>query len=205
LAPIAAIAAALADRQPAPIDLLHPRRRPAPPSRGRTYVLAGAAAALLAVSLAWAAYQNLQRPLEAAELARQQQEALKPTLAGLTVDEGQAAAVRKWLEGSTNLLAELEHLSQNLRPEPLSSDKFPADVDLVLKKLTVTHRQLTLDAAAKNNSAIPAAESRLRAAQYRVDRGPVQPGAEGVPGYEVSVSGIVQRIDQPPPAEGAAP
>ncbi|MCC6491429.1 MAG: hypothetical protein IT424_00220, partial [Pirellulales bacterium] len=82
---------------------------------------------------------------------------------------------------------------------------FNAEQDIVLKKLALSDRQLTLDAAAKSNAAIPSAETRLRAANYRVDRGPVEVGAEGFPGYTVSVTGVLQRAEAAQSAEGASP
>jgi len=203
-APLAGLAAALAEHRPAPIDLLHPRKRPAPPSRARTYALAGVAAAALVALMAWQAYRNLQAPLEAAEAARAEQAALAPLLERFAADEVKAAAVRRWLGDSINLLTELDYLGQQLRPEPLDSDKFKADQDLVLTKLSVANREMTIDAAAKNSGAIQPAESRLRAAEYRVDRGPVEANSKAVPGYEVAVSGTIERIDPTAPAEGAA-
>ncbi|RIK76850.1 MAG: hypothetical protein DCC67_13380 [Planctomycetota bacterium] len=195
-APLAALAAALAERRPAPIDLLHPRRRPAPPSRRRTYVLAATAALALAALGLWTAYRGVQEPLEAAESARAQQHELSSLLESLAADEAKAQSVREWLGQSANLLEELDALSQQLRPEPLSSDKFSAEQDIVLKKLTFANGRLTLDAAAKSDSAVPVVESRLRSAGYRVDRGPVQTGVEGPAGYAVSVSSAVQRSTQ---------
>jgi hypothetical protein len=203
VAPAAALAAALADRRPAPVDLLHPRKRPAPPSRTRTYVLAGVAAALLVAALGWKGYRNLQIPLEDAAKARQEQQALKPTLEKLAVDETKAAAIRHWLDESTNLLTELDELGPYLRPETFESDKYKADQDLVVTKLTVTNRQMTLDAVAKASDAILPAESRLRSGNYRVDRGPVEATSKTLPGYSVSVSDTLQHGEAAAPAGGA--
>jgi hypothetical protein len=202
LAPAAALAAAAADRRTPPVDLLHPRKRPAPPSRARTYVLAGAAAALLAAALGWKAYRNLQTPLEDAATARAEQQALKPILEKLAVDETKAAAIRHWLDESTSLLAELDQLGPYLRPEPFDSDKFKAEQDLVVTKLTLTNRQMTLDAVAKASDAILPAEGRLRSGNYRVDRGPVETNSKTMPGYAVSVSDTIQHAEAPAPAGG---
>jgi uncharacterized membrane protein YccC len=196
VAPLAGLASALADRRPVLVDLLHPRRRPAPPNRLRTFALAGAAAALLIALVAWKGYRNLQEPLEAAEAARVERDALAPALEKLAVDETKAAAVRRWLNESTNLLAELDRLGPLLRPEPLDSDKFKADQDLVVTKVTVANRQITLDAVAKSSDALLPAESRLRAGDYRVERGPVDTNSQAVPGYTVSVSDTVQPDDR---------
>jgi hypothetical protein len=202
VAPIAALASSLAEHRLPPVDLLHPRRRPAPPSKSRTYVLAGAAAALLAALVVWRAYRNLQEHLEAAALARAQREALTPVMEELAGDEAKAAAVRRWIEESTNLLTELDYLSQQLRPEPLESDQFKADDDMVLTKLTLAKRQLTLDGSVKSSDGMSSAEGRLRAANYRVDRGAVESNSQAVPGYGVSVSDTVERVESGPEAGG---
>src|SRR5690606_16956803 len=161
------------------VDLLHPRRRPPAPSKSRTYVLA-AGAVLAGIGLiAWQAYQNLNAPLEAAARARAELKELQPMLDSYAVDEARATAIRDWLNGSANLLTELDHLGAQLRPEPLASDKFPSEQDLAVTRLGMTNRQLTFSAVARNNDAIPLAERRLRSGNYRVDRGVVEPKAEG--------------------------
>jgi hypothetical protein len=104
--------------------------------------------------------------------------------------------VRRWLNESANLLTELDRLGPLLRPEPLDSDKFKADQDLVVTKVTVANRQITLDAVAKSSDALLPAESRLRAGNYRVERGPVDTNSQAVPGYTVSVSHTVQPDDR---------
>ncbi|HEX6960448.1 MAG TPA: hypothetical protein VF175_01165 [Lacipirellula sp.] len=205
-APVAALAASVAQRRSVGMDLLHPRRRPAPPSRLRTYGLAGAAAAALLAFIAWQGYRNLQEPLEAAAEANATREALAPLLEDYAEDEAKAAAIGTWLDGSVNLLAELDHLAHQLRPEPLDSEKFPADQDVVLTKLVVNNRTFTVDAAVKDNKALQPIETRLRAADYRFAREAVDAKAEGaVPGYGVSVVGTLERVEPAPEAEGAQP
>lgn len=205
LAPLAALAAALADGRPAPLDLLHPRRRPPAPSRARTYALAAAAALAGVAMIGWQGYRNISEPLELAAAADAEKKALAPTLEAYAADEAKAAAIRNWLGQSSNLLTEFDNVSQRLRPEPLSSEQFPADQDLVLTKLVLASRQLTFDASAKSTEAISPAERRLREGNYRVERGAVELKAEGVPGYGVSVSETIEKVEPAPPAEGATP
>ena len=204
VAPLAALAAAAADGRRAPLDLLHPRRRPPAPSRARTYILAAAAAVAGVAMIGWQGYRNIREPLDAAAAADAEREALAPTLEAYAADEAKAAAIRTWLGQSANLLTELENVSTRLRPEPLASDKFPADQDLVLTKLVLASQQLTFDAAAKSNDAIPPAERRLREGSYRVERGAVELKAEGLPGYTVSVSETIERVDPPAAAPAGA-
>jgi hypothetical protein len=196
LAPLAAHGASAAERRTPHLDLLHPRRRPAPPSRQRTYVLAAIAASLAALVAFWQGQRRLSEPLEAAAAARAEQAELEPLIEGLAEDEEQAAAVRAWLEGAPNLLDELNHLGQQLRPEPLDSAKFKTDEDLVVTKLSLTDGAWTLEAAAKSNAALFPAEQRLRSGGYVVDRGVVDK-AEGVPGYAVKVTATIERSETP--------
>ena len=51
----------------------------------------------------------------------------------------------------------------------------------------------------------PPAERRLRQGNYRVERGAVELKAEGVPGYGVSVSETIEKVEPAAPAEGATP
>ncbi len=108
-------------------------------------------------------------------------------------DEQQATAIQAWLDQSLNLLTELDYLGKQLRPQPLDSADFKVDQDLVVTKLAVTNRQLTLDAAARTSQALQPAEKRLRDAAYRVSRGAVDAQAKAVPGYTVSVSAVLER------------
>jgi hypothetical protein len=156
--------------------------------------------------IGWQGYRNIREPVEMAEAANNERTALAPTLEAYAVDEAKAAAIRTWLGQSANLLTEFDHLSERLRPEPLTSEKFSADQDLVLTRLNLANRQLTFDAAAKSNDAIQPAERRLREGNYRVDRGAVEPKAEGVPGYGVSVTETIERVEPAAaPAAGATP
>lgn len=209
LAPLAAHGSSVADRQTPYIDLLHPRRRPAPPSRRRTYVLAATAASLAALAVVWQGYRRLNEPLAAAAAARAEQAELEPLIEALAEDEKKAEAIGAWIDEAPALLDELDHLGQQLRPEPLDSDKFKPDEDLVVTKLALAGGIWTVEAVAKSNAALQPAEQRLRAAHYRVDRGAIDPKAQGVPGYTVKVTSTAQRTEAPgdetEPAAEAAP
>jgi hypothetical protein len=204
VAPLAALAVAAADGRRAPLDLLHPRRRPPAPSRARTYALAAAAALAGVAMIGWQGYRNINEPLDVAAAADAEREALAPTLEAYAADEAKAAAIRTWLGQSANLLTEFDSISTRLRPEPLSSEKFPADQDLVLTKLVLANRQVTFDAAAKSTDAIPPAERRLREGSYSVERGAVELKAEGFPGYAVSVSETIEQVEPAAPGDAGA-
>lgn len=197
LAPLAAHGASAAERLAPHLDLLHPRRRPAPPNRRRTYLLAAVAASLAALLAVWQGYRRLNEPLAAAAAARAEAAELEPLIERLSEDQQNAAAIAAWLDEAPNLLDELDHLGQQLRPEPLDSDKFKPDDDLVVTKLARSGGVWTLDAVAKSNAALQPAEQRLRAGNYRVDRGAVDPKAQGVPGYSVKVTATVERTAEP--------
>ena len=206
LAPMAALAAAVAADRPSPVDLLHPHRRPAPPSRRRTYTLAGAAAGCVALALAWTAYRNVHAPLEASAANDAERTRLEPTVTRLAAFEQQATAVDKWLAEAPNLLTELDYLSQHLRPKPIEDTSFNSGEDMLLTKLSLAGRQLTLDGAARTTDALAAIERRLRDAKYRVSRGVLEAKSETTPGYEARVSEILERDPTVPtaPATGAA-
>jgi hypothetical protein len=205
LAPLATLAAATAADRVLPIDLLHPHRPPAPPSRRRTYALASAAAGLVVLLLAWTAYRKVQGPLEAAAAADAERTKLAPTLQRLAVEEEKAAAVDAWLGQSINVLTELNHLAQQLRPKPLSDGEFNSGEDLIVTKLTITGRQLAIDAAARSTEALAAIERRLREGQYRVSRGVVESQTgDATPGYAARISGVLEHIE-PAAATAASP
>jgi hypothetical protein len=208
-APLAALGASLtAHRQPL-ADLLHPRRRPAPPSRRRSYALVGAAAALAAALIAWKGYRNINEPKEIAVAADAQRQALALQLEALAKDETKAAAVQNWLDDSINLLTELDGLGEQLRPKPLDAADFKADEDVVVTKLAVTGRQIALEAAARAAAALPPIEHRLRAANYTADRGAIDPESKAVPGYGVGLTAVLQRANAdsaaPAPSSGGQP
>jgi hypothetical protein len=204
-APLAALAAATAADRPSPVDLLHPHRPPAPPSRKRQLGVLGAAAASVVALLAWTAYRQLQAPLEAAAKADAARAELKPTLDRFAKDEEQAAAVEAWLAQSPNLLTELDALGQLLRPRALDDKEFKADEDLMLTKLTLAGRQFTINAAAKSSDALQGIEQRLRAANYRVDRGVVEIKADAPQGYTASVTTVLEHLaGSAAPTNGAA-
>jgi hypothetical protein len=198
LAPLAAIAAAAAADQPSPLDLLHPHRPPAPPSKRRTYILAGAAAACVVLALGWTAYRRIAEPRAAAAAANAERAALEPSLEKMAEIEAQAAAVETWLNESGNLLAELDALSQQLRPQPLADAAFNSGEDLIITKLAVAGRQFTIDGAARTADAVAAIERRLRAGNYSYIRGVVEEGGDATPGYAARISEVVERIGEPP-------
>jgi hypothetical protein len=196
LTPLAVVGAVAAEGRPPAMDLLHPHRPPAPPSRRRTYILAGLAAASLVLLVAAMAYRRLQAPLAAAAADDAQREALADQLEAYAEDETQAAAIDGWLGESLNLLTELDHLSRQLRPQPLDAADFNADQDVVLTRLSLTLRQLALAAAVKSTEAVLPVETRLREGDYHAERGPMEPQTEGVPGYVVSVATVLERVDE---------
>jgi hypothetical protein len=204
VAPLAALAAAAANGRKSPVDLLNPHRPPAPPSRKRTFVLAGAAAGLVAMLLAWNGYRRISTPLAEAAAATAKQTELAPTLTRLADEEKKAAAVDAWLGQSVNLLTEFDHLGKQLRPKELSDKEFNSGEDLLVTKLSLAGRQLTLEGAARSTDAVQAIERRLRDGRYRVMRGVVELKSEGTPGYEVRISEVVERMPDAEPGSAAA-
>jgi hypothetical protein len=195
LAPLAALAASAATERASPVDLLHPHRPPAPPSNRRTYALAAAAAACVVFAILWSGYRRIAGPREAAAEADAERVALEPSLVRTAEIEQQAAAVDAWLNQAGNLLFELEYLGQQLRPKPLADAAFNSGEDLIITKLTVAGRQITIDAAARTTEALTPIERRLRDGKYRVMRGVVENTSEATPGYAARMSEVLERIE----------
>ncbi|QDS98590.1 hypothetical protein [Adhaeretor mobilis] len=170
IAPLAGLATQRARGQQPPLDLLNPRRPVAPPSKGRTWALAGVAAAALAAMVGYQAYQNVNAPLRAAETAEAEQAVYQATLEELASDQQQHAKVSEWNENTVNLLDELDALSQQLRPVPLDSEAYPKDKDVLTGELSLLGDEWTLTAAVPNDSAVQPLEDRLRKEGRRVTR-----------------------------------
>jgi Tfp pilus assembly protein PilN len=205
VAPLAALGASMAANRPSAMDMLHPHRAPAPPSRRRTFTLAGVAAACVAAALAWTGYRQIQAPLEQAAADDAARAEMDGQLKKFEAVEKKAGAVDKWLGESVNLLTELDFLSQQLRPKKLDDKEFNSGEDLVLTKLTLAGRKITIDGAARSTDALAPIELRLRAANYRVERGALESQSESTPGYAAHVSAILQRDDKAagPAAKGS--
>jgi hypothetical protein len=150
---------------------------------------------LAAALIAWKGYRNVAEPKAVAAAADAQRQALAPQIEELAQDQQKAAAVQNWLDDSINLLTELDGLGQQLRPKPLDAADFKPDEDVVVTKLTVTGRQIALEASARAAAALPPVEHRLRAANYTADRGAIDPESKKVPGYGVGVAAVLQRAE----------
>lgn len=195
LAPLAALAADEGDGVAPPIDLLHPRRRPQPPSRIGIYGIAGGAAALLLALIGWRMYRNVVGPIEAADAARAQAEAHSEVLAQYEDDQAAVDQIDRWLERSVDLLPELENLATRARVSPLDAEEFPAEQDIVVNRLEFDGRTTTVRALARETGAVQPFETRLRESNYRVDRGIVNPDAKALPPYNVSFEERLQKVD----------
>ncbi len=111
------------------IDFLHPRKRPAPPDRRRTFVLAGAAAALVVLLggyHAWSTFAEVDKNIES----------LSAELDGLDeqfkrADQKQKViqAIGDWAQNDVNWLDELRDLSL----------RFPSSRDAVVLRMGLSH------------------------------------------------------------------
>ncbi len=172
------------------VDLLHPRRRPAPRTGRRTYALAAAAAISLVALIGWQGHAKLQAPLDAAVVAQAEIDLLEESSDSNRDREQRAASIRGWLTNSVNLLSELQILSTHVRPEPLDAEDFPVDDDIVLAKVVLQNKQFVIDALAKENADVQPVEYRLRDVVHRVRRGKTE-RSEALPGYPLSFQSIV--------------
>ena len=175
---------------PSPVDLLHPHRPPAPPSRRRTYALAGAAAACVALALDVGRLSPHCRP--ARRRRRGRRASARAGANARPNGRGRSRRPPRSMRGSTsryNLLTELDYLGQQLRPKPLSDATFNSGEDLIITKLVVAGRQITIDAAARTAEAFTPIEGRLRVGRYRVMRGDFENTSEATPGYAARMHG----------------
>ena len=96
------------------IDFLHPRRRPQPPSRRSTYILAGAAGAgvvLLALLFGWLQLQGLEKEIGQLD---QESKDLDDELARAPKVLDAVEEIDKWRSSDVTWLNELRWLSENL-------------------------------------------------------------------------------------------
>jgi len=153
-----------------PVDLLHPRQRPAPRAGQRTYALAATVLLALLSYGGWLGYTELHAPVEVADTARAELALLAESDEILHADEQFAATLRDWQGDSVNVLTELQKLSGRIRPLPLDAEEFNVEQDVVLKKLDIAGTRLDIEAALRTYSAVADLETRLREGTGRVQR-----------------------------------
>lgn len=183
------------------LDLLNPRKPPAPPTNMRTYALAAAAALAVAALVGWQGYRKIQIPRAAAAVAEAETEQLSEELEGLAGDQRRAATLQQWQLRSAPVLSMLADVAGGLRPETFDAEDFPDGSDVMVTKVNIVGGTLTLDGAAKDAAALQPVEARLREKGYRVDRGTIRPDASPAPGYKIGFSATLQR----PETAGGAP
>ncbi len=192
--PILALAsAALAGESPL-VDLINPHAPPAPATRLQTYYLAAAAALALFALVGWQAYRNVQEPLERAAEMQAEIDLYEESADELRQAEGEVASIRAWLDSSVNLLSEMRLIAKHVRSEPLDSESFDVEDDIVVGKIEMRNRQFTIEAYAKDTSDLQPVEYRLRDGKHRVRRGETS-RAEEVNGYPVKFTAIVDVTD----------
>ncbi|MCA9238041.1 MAG: hypothetical protein KDA44_21355 [Planctomycetales bacterium] len=192
-ASLASLAAATATGERPALDLLNPRRPPAPPTNVRTYSLAAAAALAACALVVWQGYRNLQAPYEAAAVADAERAAIEETLPELAIAERRAALIDRWEQSAAAVLPVLSDVSTGARPQPPSAEDFAAGTDVIITRFNMVGPTLTLDGAAKDAAALQPLETRLREHGYRVDRGILNADASPVPGYGIAFSATLQR------------
>jgi hypothetical protein len=161
------------------LDFLHPRKPPVPKSSRRTTVLAGTAAALLAMLIGWQGYVTLNDPLTAATELEDELSDVNRELEPLQAEERDAARIRDWLAASPNVLTELANLSKDWRPQPFDSAEFAIASDGVLKRIDINNRRVVLVGNVASTAAVQPLENRLRDDGHRVRREQSDPVAEG--------------------------
>lgn len=155
LAPLVGLLRDELTAEPAAFDFLHPRRRAEPPSRRRTYLLAGVAVGVL--FLGFLMNNWLEKSDLAERIAQLQKESNR---LGPQVEQAQqrvkaAKAIGQWTSSERNWLEELQWLSAHLPPAE----------NAVLTHLSLNSRQeggeLVLEGMARDVEAVTHLESGL--------------------------------------------
>ncbi|MEM6330508.1 MAG: hypothetical protein AAF790_09690 [Planctomycetota bacterium] len=181
--PLAAAAAGAAldeaERARPVIDLLNPRRPTVDQTPRRRQALYGALAATLLLAVVWYCYDALAgygRQIAEVKAKTAQQQSVTDRLAD---DVTISTAVDQWLATDVNWLDELETLSRQVRPVPLSEEDFPASDDLMLTGFSAaanqsrrgTGGQISLDALARTADGSTLLEQRVSGAGRSVRQG----------------------------------
>jgi len=164
-APLLGMLAEAAAGRPQQVDFLHPRRRPKPPNRRRTYALAAGALGgvfMLILSLIWVQFAGLNGQISAlqSEIAKQEK-----IVKGGKLTRERAQKVDNFGRGDIVWLDELRLLSQSAPP---------AEVTQVELLTTVANKtgggQLSITAVAKGAEDIEKWEQSLREKERIVQR-----------------------------------
>jgi len=122
------VVAAAQGERPA-IDLLHPRRRPAPPDRRRTFTLAGAAAALVVLLGGYAVWSEFTAIDEENQQLAERLSQLNDDFKRAGKQQKLIQAVNDWRADDVNWLDELRDLSL----------RFPSGRDAVVLRMGLNH------------------------------------------------------------------
>jgi Tfp pilus assembly PilM family ATPase len=185
------------------IDFLHPRQRPLPPDRRRQCIIAGTAAAALALVLAiWVTVGLWQQGSEIKQLKQDLQKQTKLAKQG-EKPRAQAAKIEEFVAADVTWLNELHRLSQ----------QFPPGEQAIVEDLFATSSpiggggKITIQCRADETTTIARAEAALRDANHTVfGSGTSQdPKATRLPWRfkeEIAISTAAE--DEPLPGQAAA-
>jgi len=185
------------------IDLLHPRKRIIRRSNTRLYALAGAALFAAVAFVGGKAYSNLNAPIVKADIAKEEMALLKKNKKDLLADEEFEKTVQNWMSESPNMLTELQLLSKIVRPTALDNEKFSVDQDVVVEKLDIGGRQMTIDFAARKYPELQPLEDRLRSdGKRRVQRDGTAELEDTIPNYPWHIRSTIDVAEEESSGEG---
>ncbi len=143
-------------------DFLHPRRRPAPPSRRNTYALAGLAAGLLVLAVMAASWIRGDRMHSEILYLQRNSKALDKNFEQAEKSEKEAAEIDQWVAGGVNWLDELRWLS----------DRFPTAEDAMLTQVKFVvnsgRGEITLDGVASDVDSVAELDRGLHDDRHRL-------------------------------------
>ena len=145
------------------IDFLNPRKKPEAKSNRRAYVLAAAAALLMAGFYAWWQYDRISDKRHSVEsLQRQISDTRQHYEEQLAATKERADRLDQWTQTDVPWLDELSEASLALRPLPLDAKDFPAGEDVVVTALDLAALRAVYAIAAKNDEAPKQLRERIR-------------------------------------------
>lgn len=147
---------------PPAFDFLHPRQRPAPPSRRNTYALAGLAVALLV--LAWFAVHWIRGDRLHSEILvlQRNSKALDKNFQQAEKSEKEAEEVAEWVGDGVNWLDELSWLSQRF---PIAEDAMLTQVKFAVNS---GRGEITLDGVARDVTSVAELDRGLHDERHRL-------------------------------------
>ena len=203
-----------AERRPPVVDFLNVRRRVEARKFTRQHMLAAALAALVVLFFGgglWMRSASLNK-----QIAKYNAEAAvdEANFKDMKFEQilAEAGSIERWQATNVNWLDELDRLSQQWRPEPLDSKKYPVAEDAVVTQFVALRMpgnnsvggRMTVQAVARSQQVVAGLEARLRDSEHQVGTGGGKLDSS-VPGYLWSIPFTIDVVPSEDAEEAAEP